>query len=61
MSLPPGSSCPSDYVKAQFDRVTKLELLYMKDGRYRLDHPYHSRYTGLFVQSQLPEAGEVTT
>lgn len=45
----------------QLDRVKHLELLYFRDGRHKPDHPYHSRYTGLFVQSQLPEAGEVTT
>lgn len=40
------------YVQAQFDRVKRLELLYMKDGRHRLDHPYHALYTGLHTQAQ---------
>lgn len=52
MSSSTGSSCPSDYVKAQFDRVKKLELLYLQDGRHRPDHPYHSLYTGLYRQAQ---------
>lgn len=32
----------------QQNRGEALELLYFKDGRHMPDHPYHSRYTGLW-------------
>lgn len=46
------SLAQAEYVKAQLSRVKNLELLYLKDGRHRLDHPYHSLFTGLYAQSQ---------
>jgi hypothetical protein len=28
----------------------RLDELYVRDGRYRPDHPFHSTYTGLFAK-----------
>ena len=54
MTTSAAESDRADYVKAQFERVRRLELLYFRDGRHHPDHPYHSLYTGLYLQSQSP-------
>lgn len=39
---------------AQQQRVDRLKVLYMRDRRYREDHPLHSLYTGLHLQAEQP-------
>lgn len=54
MTIPTEPGERAEYVKSQLSRVKNLELLYLKDGRHRPDHPYHALYTGLYAQSQSP-------
>ncbi len=41
-------------IKAMTKRQKRLDALYVKDGRYRPEHPQHGLYTGLAEKYDAP-------
>ena len=45
----------AENIQEMNSRVERLEELYIRDGRDKRDHPWHSSYTGLFLKYNRAE------